>query len=329
VRTLVTGANGFLGTALVQRLLACGETSLRLLVRNSTAQANLERIVRERPDADVDFCIGTLCSGEDATRAVDGVEKIFHLAAALRGSPSDMCLNTVVASKTLLEAAAARKPMRIVLVSSFAVYGSGALQPGSLLDENTPLEAHPELREAYCWIKLRQERLFREFQSRYGFELVIVRPGVIYGRGGRPLPGRVGIDLFGVFLHLGGANQIPLTYVDNCADAVIAAGRYGISNEAYNIHDDELVTSREYLNEYKRRVKRIRAIGIPRAALTAISHLTLWYHRRSRGQLPALFTPYKTRAVWTPTRFSNAKIKSLGWTPRISTREGLRRAFTG
>jgi nucleoside-diphosphate-sugar epimerase len=51
------------------------------------------------------------------------------------------------------------------------------------------------------------------------------------------------------------------------------------------------------------------------------------YSERSRGQLPAIFTPYKTRAMWAGNQFSNAKLKSIGWRPLISTREGLERAF--
>jgi nucleoside-diphosphate-sugar epimerase len=51
------------------------------------------------------------------------------------------------------------------------------------------------------------------------------------------------------------------------------------------------------------------------------------YSERSRGQLPAIFTPYKTRAMWGGNQFSNAKLKSIGWRPLISTREGLERAF--
>jgi hypothetical protein len=51
------------------------------------------------------------------------------------------------------------------------------------------------------------------------------------------------------------------------------------------------------------------------------------YSERSKGQLPAIFTPYKTRAMWAGNQFSNAKLKSIGWKPLLSTREGLERAF--
>ena len=61
-----------------------------------------------------------------------------------------------------------------------------------------------------------------------------------------PAAGRVGIDTFGVFLHLGGSNQIPLTYVDNCADAIALAGlKPGIDGEVFNIGGDTPVSLRE------------------------------------------------------------------------------------
>jgi nucleoside-diphosphate-sugar epimerase len=51
------------------------------------------------------------------------------------------------------------------------------------------------------------------------------------------------------------------------------------------------------------------------------------YSRWSKGQLPAAFTPYKTSTSWKPNRFTNARLKALGWRPLVSTDEGLRRTF--
>ena len=67
-----------------------------------------------------------------------------------------------------------------------------------------------------------------------------MRPGAVYGPGKSQLTGRIGIDTFGVFLHLGGSNQIPFTYVDNCAEAIILAGLVqGVDGEVFNVVDDE------------------------------------------------------------------------------------------
>ena len=132
---------------------------------------------------------------------------------------------------------------KVVLVSSFGVYGTAGIKRGALVDEDTPLEPNPERRDTYSQAKLRQEKLFRAYQERHGFPLVVVRPGVIYGPGGTPISSRVGLTVPGLFLHLGGRNLLPLTYVDNCAEAIVVAGERGASDgQAYNVVDDDLPT---------------------------------------------------------------------------------------
>ena len=52
------------------------------------------------------------------------------------------------------------------------------------------------------------------------------------------------------------------------------------------------------------------------------------YHRKSKGQLPAVFTPYVVRSMYRPLRYSNAALKAIGWTPRVSTADGLEQTFS-
>jgi hypothetical protein len=68
-------------------------------------------------------------------------------------------------------------------------------------------------------------------------------------------------------------------------------------------------------------------VSVPYHALQLISRCSVAYSRWSKGQLPAVFTPYRTATTWKAGRFSNAKLKALGWRPLVSTEEGLRRAF--
>lgn len=329
MKVLVTGSNGFLGTALVERLLARGERDVRCFVRPGRDASALGRIAARYPEARVEPFAGSLASAAGAAAAVAGVDVVYHLAATMAGAPADIFLGTVVASKNLLEAiVATRRPVKVVLVSSFGVYGVARLPRGATVDESTPLEDHPERRDVYSHAKLRQERLFREYQERHGFPLVVLRPGVIYGCGGTRISARVGLDLMGVFLHLGGTNLLPLTYVENCADAVALAGQSEAANgQTYNVVDDDLVSAREYLSRYRREVRPLRVVRVPYLALQLLSRLVLWYHRWSKGQLPAVFTPYRSATSWKPNRFSNAKLKALGWRPAVPTSEGLRRAF--
>jgi nucleoside-diphosphate-sugar epimerase len=329
VKVLVTGATGFLGTALVERLLARGEDEVRCLVRTGSDRTRLDALAARYPQAKIELFAGSLASKDAAAKAIDGVEVVYHLAASLLGAAADIFLNTVVASKNLLEAiVGAGRPIKVVLVSSFGVYGVADLPRGHVVDEQTPVEPHPERRDLYSQAKIRQERLFREYQARAGFPLVVLRPGVIYGPRGSRFSVRVGLEMFGLFLHLGGDNVLPLTYVDNCAEAIALAGRTEAANgQTYNVVDDDLVTARAYLRRYREEVKRVRAVPVPYPAMRAISTLVQRYHAYSKGQLPAIFTPYKTATSWGGNRFTNAKLKALGWRPLVSTEEGLRRAF--
>jgi nucleoside-diphosphate-sugar epimerase len=215
-----------------------------------------------------------------------------------------------------------------VLVSSFGVYGVANLPRGHVLDEATPMEAQPARRDLYSQAKLRQEKLFREYQTRHGFPLVVLRPGVIYGPRGSRISARVGLDLMGFFLYLGGDNLLPLTYVDNCAEAIAVAGQSAAAEgQTYNVVDDDLPTCRRYLARYRAEVKPLRVIPIPYPVMRAISAGVLRYHAFSKGQLPAIFTPYKTATSWGGNRFDNAKLKGLGWRPLVSTEEGIARTF--
>jgi nucleoside-diphosphate-sugar epimerase len=216
----------------------------------------------------------------------------------------------------------------VVLVSSFGVYGVAGLRRGALVDESTPLEPHPERRDPYSFAKYRQEALFREYQQRCGFELVILRPGVIYGPGGGHFSTRVGVGLPGLFLHVGGSNLLPLSYVRNCAEAIAFVGdSREAANQVFNVHDDGLVTAARYLSLYRRKVRRIRSVRVPYQVMLAISRLVEWYHHYSKGQLPAIFTPYKSSTLWKGNRFSNQKLKSAGWKQLVPTEKALEETF--
>jgi nucleoside-diphosphate-sugar epimerase len=190
------------------------------------------------------------------------------------------------------------------------------------------LENHPEKRDVYSHAKWRQEKLFRDYRTEHDLPLVIIRPGVIYGPGGGAMSARIGLNLFGLFLHLGDNNTIPLTYVDNCAEAIVVAGSAPDSiGESYNVHDDDLPKAKDYLQRYRREVEKLKYIPVPYEVMKWMSGMVERYNRYSKGQLPAIFTPYKTANLWKKHHFSNAKLKALGWKQIVGTEEGLARTF--
>ena len=168
-----------------------------------------------------------------------------------------------------------------------------------------------------------------EYGRKHATPYVIVRPGVVYGPGKSAISGRVGSGAFGIFLHLGGTNLIPFTYVDNCADAIVLAGiTKGIDGEVLNVVDDDLPTSRRFLRLYKTHVRPFASLPMPRAASYLLCSLWERYSQWSEGQLPPVFNRHAWHAYWKGSRYANAKAKRLlGWTPKVTTDEGLRRYF--
>ena len=333
MKILVTGAGGFLGVHVVERLLAHGYTDIRCMLRDPAKADRLTKISESYPNAQLEFCYGNLRSKADCARVMSDVSLIFHLAAGLKGSAAEMFADSAVASRNLLETLETRDrslvpATRFVLVSSFGVYGVAALRRGARVDEKTPLETHPELRDIYSHSKLRQEQLFWEHQQKTGFELVVLRPGVIYGPGGGAFSGRVGLQIGPLFFHLGGSNLLPLSFVDNCAEAIVVAGTHPDSaGQVYNVHDDELMTASRYLREYKKHVNPIRSIRLPYFMTRMLAWSLETYHRRSQGQLPAIITRYKAASAWGGNKFDNSKLHTLGWRPLVTTSDAMAANF--
>jgi peptidoglycan/xylan/chitin deacetylase (PgdA/CDA1 family)/glycosyltransferase involved in cell wall biosynthesis len=197
-----------------------------------------------------------------------------------------------------------------------------------LVNEETVLEPHPEWRDHYSSAKLRQEQLFWEYQKRNGFELVVLRPGVIYGPGGEHFSNRVGLLVGKWQLRFGGNNSLPLTYVHNCAEALLVAGTHrDAAGQVYNVVDNDLPTCREYARAYNQNVTRIPSIAVPYGGVRLISMIVAKYHRYSNGQLPAILTPYKAANLWGGNRFDNSKLRSIGWRQLVSTPKGLQHTF--
>jgi nucleoside-diphosphate-sugar epimerase len=327
-RILVTGSNGFIGTSVVEKLLEYGFANLRCFVRPSSYLGGLKNVFAKfEAGRNIELVTGDLLSRDDCQKAAEGISIIYHLAAGMEKSFAGAFMNSALATRNLIDAfLQSGKPKRFVNVSSFAVYSNLGLKRDALLDENCPLEDAPQERfDPYGFGKLKQEELVKEYGSKYELPHVIVRPGYVFGPGKRELSGRVGSSALGLFVQVSGAQSLPLTFVDNCAEAIVLAGlRGGIDGEIFNVVDDQLVTGREFLKAYKKKMKSFRSIRIPYFAGYALCSLWEQYSYWSKGQLPPAFNRRRCSAEWKSQRYSNKKLKErVGWRPRVPMNEAM------
>lgn len=324
---LITGANGFIGCSVVETLLEYGFKNIRCFVRPSSDLKRLNRIIKTYDNSKISIINGNLLSPDDCLNATKDVKIVFHLAAGVEKSFAGCILNSVVTTRNLLDSILKEKVFkRFLNVSSFAVYSGLKKKKGEVVDEDSEVEANSHLRyEGYTYGKIKQDELVFEYHKKHKIPLTIVRPGVVYGPGKANIFGRVGIDTFGIFLHLGGQNIFPITYVKNCADAIVLAGiKKSGEGEIFNIVDDNLPTCSEYLDMYKKNVKNFRSIYIPYQFFYFLSYIWEKYSKWSDGQLPPAFNRMRSEAHWKGQTYTNKKLKDfLGWKQRISTENAI------
>jgi len=328
---LVTGSSGFIGSHLVKELQSRGFRRIRCLTRTAEGAAKLARLSAHNATTELEIVHGNLLSRQVCQRAADGVAVVYHLAAGVEKSFAGCFLNSVVATRNLLEAVvAAGTVRRFVNVSSLAVYSNADVRRGDLIDEACAIDHRlVERYDPYAFGKAKQDDIVREYGRIRGVRYVIVRPGVTFGPGKAKIPGRVGIDTFGVFLHVGMGNRLPLTYVDNCAEAIALAGlRPCIDGEEMNIVDDDLPRSRQFLRGYKTHVRSLLTIPVPYPMFYALNYAWEKYSKWSSGQLPPVFNRLSCEAYYKSHTFSNKRAKEiLQWQPKVSMDDALSRYY--
>ena len=120
MKILVTGATGFLGRCVVNKLLERHVAHVRLVGR-SVSNETVKTMKARFPRISIEWLPGDLTDREFVEQIVQGMDIVYHLAASMRGNGPEMIFNTVVGTDLLFSALQRQKVTRVVLVSSFAV----------------------------------------------------------------------------------------------------------------------------------------------------------------------------------------------------------------
>ena len=313
-KILVTGATGFTGRAICERLIKDGEQVVAF-VRSTSKTDDLKKM-------GVECRVVDITNPDDVRRNFEAFRKVFHIAAAFRTEHSELeefRRVNVGATRNLLEAARDFKVGRFIHCSTVGVQGEIDDPPAS---EDYRMKPG----DHYQVSKMEGELLARDY-FRAGLPGTIVRPVGIYGPGDTRF-----LKLFkpiarGRFVLIGsGKTLYHMTYIDDLVDGfMLASDRPEALGEAFTIGGERFTTMRELVDEIA------DVLGVPPvrwrvpyfpvyvaavicAALCKVIHVA-----------PPLY-PRRVEFFAKSRAFSIEKAKKLlGFSPKVSLREGLRR----
>ena len=318
--TLVTGATGFVGSAVLRARIRRGEP-VRALVRPSSSLRLLEGLP-------VQIVTGDLDEPASCRGALRGCDALFHVAADYRlwvPQPEPMYRTNVDGTRELLLAGAEAGMQRIVYTSSVATLGLRADHLPS--DETTPATL-ADMIGHYKRSKFLAEQAVRELVAGFGLPVVIVNPSAPVGPAdARPTPtGRVVLEAargrIPAFVNTG----LNLVHVDDVADGHLLAFEHGRIGERYILGGDNLLL-REMLAEIAGLVgRKPPRLQLPPRALLPVAFLAEAIARLGIGGEP-LVTADGVRMARKPMYFMSAKAeRELGYRSRPAA-EGLRDAI--
>jgi nucleoside-diphosphate-sugar epimerase len=313
VVTVVTGAAGMLGSALVARLTADRP--------NEPAEPVVGVDIRPAPQEWPGYrhVLGDVRDAAVLRRALAGADALVHCAAALPSYPAEQIRSIVVdGTRTVLDAARAAGVARVVYISSTAVYGLPTVVP-------TPEEYPYAPVDTYSAAKAEAERLALTYRGQ--FVLPVLRPKTFLG------PGRLGLfSMLFEWAHEGrnfpvlgdGRVRIQMLHIADLVDAVVLALRApaDVADDTYNIAAAEFGTLREDFQAvldaagHGRRVVSLPA-GPARAVLSLLERTRL--------------SPVYGRLLHKLTADSYVDIsrarERLGFAPRFSNRDAILETF--
>ena len=263
--SLVTGANGFVGAAVVRRLLARDEP-VRALVRSGSNAVNLEGLP-------VEIVAGDITDAASMRSAAAGCRTVFHVAADYRLWVRDeqaMLRTNVDGSVNVLESAAAAGVERMVYTSSVAVLG---INPDrSPADESTPVSL-ADMIGPYKRSKFLAEQAVRRRAAELGFPVVTVNPSTPIGPGDfRPTPtGRIIVDSALGKMPAYVDTGLNIVHVDDVAEGHLLARDAGKPGERYILGGADLSLKEILAMVAKHAGRKPPSIRLPRASVYPVA----------------------------------------------------------
>ena len=305
----VTGATGFVGSAVVRQLLARGE-AVRVMTRVNSDKTNIRNLNIEVVDGDL-LDPETLCG------AMEGCNGVFHVAADYRlwsRNTDSMFKTNVDGSRALVLAALSAGVGRIVYTSSVAVLG---YESGVAADEETPV-TYADMIGPYKQSKFRAEEAVLELIKERGAPVVIVNPSTPIGpRDVKPTPtGRVIVEAargkMPAYLDTG----LNVAHVDDVAAGHLLAFDKGAVGERYILGGDDMLLADILAVVARETRRRPPSIKLPHSLVTPIAYLAEAWTQITGGDEPFL-TVDGVKMARKKMFFSSAKAEQqLGYIHR-------------
>lgn len=311
MRTLVTGATGFVGAAVARRLLAAGH-SVRVMVRPTSNLGNIA-------DLPVETCIGDLRDPASLARALSGMDALFHVAADYRiwtRNPQELLDSNVGGTANIMDAALDAGIERIVYCSSVA-----AIQPrpdGESADESIQA-SQDQMIGLYKRSKFLAEAEVTRRVAERGLPAVIVNPSAPMGpRDAKPTPtGRIVVDAAKGKIPVYVDTGLNVVHVEDVAEGHLLAFEKGRIGERYILGGENL-TLRELLSLIAELVgRKPPTIRLPHAVTIPIGYIAETWCRAFGGE--PIATGDAARMARKKMFYSSDKAKrELGYAPRAA-----------
>ena len=316
MKSLVTGATGFIGSYLVDALQKKGE-QVRALVRKTSNIDFLKKL-------DVEIITGDLIEADSLNNACQDVDKIFH-SAALVGDwlpLKDTYEINVKGTANLLDSARDNKIKRFVYISTLGVLG---LRDHYQTPDDPP---GPKAHDAYIDTKIESEKRVSDFGRLHNTPFTIIRPGFVFGpRDKKIVPKTVDFIKKGKFVFIGnGQNKVNLIYVENLADITVKASNADeAEGQTYNVTNDSGLNFKEFISMIADiwQLPRPRT-HIPKNLAHLVCALLEFKAKIYKAKKPPLLNKSRLKFLSLNLDFDISKIKQdLGYQPEIDIKEGL------